>query len=84
MSDEKADTVKESKEGEFVSVKSKSRKRKLVQDVDSKSTDMETDQPSEVKKPHFPPISGDQLKVIPYKYCFVSEDLCLLIGIIIK
>lgn len=84
MSDQKAETVKESAEGEFVSVKTRSRKRKLVQDVDSKSTEMDTDQPSEVKKPHFPPISGDQLKVMPYKICFILEDLCLLIDLLIK
>jgi len=75
MSDKKMETQVEtgSKDTEFVAVKTRSRKRKLTQDSgasDVKPTEMDTaDQPTEIKRPHFPPISGDKLKVFQLNLC---------------
>lgn len=84
MSEQTMVTQKEtgSKDTDFVSVKSKSRKRKLVTESDTgdtKTTEMDTtDQPTEVKRPHFPPISSDLLKVIIFNLLLHGQHKCSL------
>ena len=79
MSTAEMDLASASGETDFVSVKSKkgkSRKRKLdtTQETSEASTtqtnEMDTgeSQPSAVKRPNFPPISGDKLRVIEFLF----------------